>query len=261
MVALFELVPLRKISGVFVAAAALLLSAGAYALPFQLTIQPINVCNDAGTGCANPAEILYEAESQKIWAQAGIEISFLPFNAFNDTDYLVIDGSTDSSAAPSFASLRSTPGHGQNGDSNILNLWFVDEIAPADPGTTFGIAVLGANGVAISNDIFLVDRIDTIAHEIGHNLGLNHASALDDDDNLMEQGSQRNVPTSILDIAPDGLMYDQLTGTQIATATESSLVSTNAIPEPAGILMLLSGLLVLAGTIRFAPGPVAALRA
>jgi len=50
----------------------------AVAATLALTIQPYQICDDDGTNCANSAKSLFEAEGDKIWAQAGIDLIFLP---------------------------------------------------------------------------------------------------------------------------------------------------------------------------------------
>src|SRR6476659_3510633 len=55
-----------------------------------VTVKPIHICNDSGTGCGDSAETLFEAAGDKIWAQAGIDLVFLPWAQINETDYLNI---------------------------------------------------------------------------------------------------------------------------------------------------------------------------
>ena len=52
----------------------------------RLVINPIQVCDDLGTICANPSLELFEAETDAIWMQAGIDIEFLPWSVMNDSD-------------------------------------------------------------------------------------------------------------------------------------------------------------------------------
>lgn len=108
----------------------------------------------------------------------------------------------------------------------------------------FGEAYLNAGGTVIN--IGLVNafnsptgRLDTIAHELGHNLGLVH-----DDSNfnfLMASGSVRNIPNALGQICPDGPCYDLLSQDQINTVLQSSLLVD--VPEPGTLILVATGLL------------------
>ncbi len=97
-------------------------------------------------------------------------------------------------------------------------MWFVNSIFPSPSSTTFGLANLNGNGIAIASAAINQNRIDTVAHEIGHNLGLDHGGGKL---NLMEAGSNRTTPGSVGNIFPNGLKADQLTASQISKARNS----------------------------------------
>ena len=145
-----------------------LLPSATWALPIDsvVTVQPIQVCDDFGIGCAPVG--FFEAETDKIWSQAGIDIDFLGPTQFHESDFLVLDDITE------VMDLFRNPGHGNHPDTSVLNLWFVTDIAGA-----FGFGEVGGNGMAIRMDVLPstmgIGRLGTIAHEIGHNLGLYHA--------------------------------------------------------------------------------------
>ena len=66
-------------------------------------------------------------------------------------------------------------------DPGTVNLFFVNNLTPPTPGQLYGFSWIGNNGVAISGQTFVVAapltaRPDTIAHELGHNLGLDHTT-------------------------------------------------------------------------------------
>jgi len=66
--------------------------------------------------------------------------------------------------------------------SNIVNMFFVSTLNPPTPGTLYGFSWICNNGVAIAQNTFGFPRSrtsppprpDTIVHELGHNLCLDH---------------------------------------------------------------------------------------
>jgi hypothetical protein len=91
----------------------------------------------------------------------------------------------------------------------VVNMFFVNTLVPPSPGTLYGFSWIKNNGIAISASTFfppfpLTPRFDTLAHELTHNLGLDHtdqfnyggtAPAFD----LMTTGSNRTEPSSTTD--------------------------------------------------------------
>lgn len=164
-----------------------------------------------------------EAIVDQIWAQAGIDIRFLPSitpyaDSFANTGALLPRPTSDLGAilvnAASDGVLHSDP--------EVLNMFFV-AVAPGfgilNPNTTAGVAKIGASGIAVFNGEKLptiangqVAIAGVVAHEIGHNLGLVHTTT--GSANLM---------------APKGTT-DQLTPEQIATALNSRFVQSLAVP-------------------------------
>jgi hypothetical protein len=214
----------------------------AMAINQRVTVQPIQVCNNAGSNCANQYQQLFAAETNKIWEQAGIEINFLAFRQFNNSSYTTIDNDNE------LYSLFDDPGHEANADNLVLSMWFVDAILPTPTSTTFGVAYYGGNRLAIGNDVFSYNnglgRLDTIAHEIGHNLFLDHNNlGAGGANNLMTAGSARAIPGSINDIYPSGAGLDQLTTAQINQAKSSQYAQ--AVPTPS----LAFGLVGLGGSL------------
>jgi hypothetical protein len=69
-----------------------------------------------------------------------------------------------------------------NSDPTVINLFFVSKLnPPTSGGTLYGFSHICNNGVAIGGNTFfaptpLQARPDTIAHELGHNLCLDHTS-------------------------------------------------------------------------------------
>ena len=200
----------------------------------MIVVQPISVCNDIGMECANPTGQYFETETDKIWAQAGVDISFLPMTSINATSFQHIADEAE------FNSLANGAGNGQNATGTVINMWFVDEIGAGDVA---GLAFLSSpgnvlNGVAIANKVYTdaggAGRRDTLAHEIGHNLGLDHT--LDSALRLMAPGSIRLIPISPANITPDGVGVSQLTNAEIATALASPFVVP--VPEPVSVAVM-----------------------
>lgn len=202
-----------------------------------LTIQPIQVCDDGGGSCANSAQELYLDATNKIWAQAGLTFNYLGFTTTNSSTFLTLEDQTE------VDSLFSTaPGAAVN--PLVISMWFV-----ADHYSAYGeVNAIGGNKIVISQSVFTAGRLDTIAHEVGHLLGLLHDDAGVETDFLMRSGESRLTPTVLGDITPDGAGLDRLTGAQITTALSDSKI--DAVPEPGTFATMFAGLGVLGFVMR-----------
>lgn len=227
------------------AAAALLgllaLAPTAQALPItkQVTIQAIQVCDNDGVSHRASA-VTYETFADKIRAQAGVDFVFLPTllwsSSANNAYELESDGGVGLLTAGTAAFA---PG------ASVLNMFCVNDLIVAS-GILYGFGCGGQAGLVINStavDGFsAVGRLDTVAHEVGHVLGLGHENFGAGDallDNLMTAGSFRTVPQLIGDVNPDGLGLSKLTAEQITEAL-SSADATNAavVPEPGSLALV-----------------------
>lgn len=198
----------------------------------RVTIQPIVMRSTDGSRAANPQLRIFEAETDKIWAQAGIDFHFLPAIYYDNSLYTNV--STDIFQPNSFYSLALDPGHQQSSNPKVINLWFVMTI---DGGTgasgfslqsteTFNGILIERNGVSIADSAFAygggLGMRDIFAYEVARNLGLDNDNlgAANDPNNLMKPSGP--YPTSITNIYPDGAGFGHLTATQIAKAREYS---------------------------------------
>lgn len=207
---------------------------------FIIDILPIQIRDDSGKNAANSSRNLLLAETGKIWAQAGITLNYLAWTTYNETDYLVMDTQTEVNRFFATAPAASA-------NTRIINLWFVESIFDA-----WGeVNAIGGNKVLIGADIFTYNRVDTIAHELGHVLGLRHDDPGMNATYLMTNGLDRTVPDYIGNITPDGAKLDKMTGVQITKAQSSNfVVPDRVVPEPGSLLLVSSGLAVLAVRVR-----------
>jgi hypothetical protein len=178
----------------------------------------------------------------------------------NETDFLAISTGTNE-----HVSLMAA-GNGVAGNPFVtmfINMYFVNDI---DGGSTFGLGCGapifagpcgGLAGVIIADEIFSfnggIGRLDTIAHEIGHVFGLTHNGfGAGGPENFMTAGGTRAIPNSINNIFPDGLQLDQMTAAQFAEifANPNGGIFIKHIPEPASIVLFITGLLFLSRRLR-----------
>jgi hypothetical protein len=218
-----------------------------FAIPRPLSagivyVQPIQVCDDDGANCANSAEELFSAATNKIWAQAGITIDFLSFTTLDSTALQIINTAADLNSLFTDASA--------NASATVISMWFVKTINNCGGDPAYGCATLSGNRIAIDDDTFSFNsgagRIDTIAHEIGHSLGLGHCNeggGTCGGDFLMNGGG-RTIPGGLGDITPDGAKLDKLSAGEITTAQASPLNT----PEPGTVTLAALG--VIAFTFR-----------
>ena len=189
----------------------------AHAIPIDayFTVNPISVCDDAGANCTTANT--YAPQTQSIYAQAGVAAVFLPTTQVNKSALLSPDVTSSDLI---LASVTDPLGNGQVADASTINMWFLKTI-PYSSGTMYGWSWTNGNGVTINSTA--VDaynngagRMDTVAHELGHNFGLGHATfGAGGASNLMTSGGSRTPLPGLGDIAPSGANLDQLSQVQI----------------------------------------------
>lgn len=212
---------------VLCAALALLSHGRAQTITHKVVVQPIQIGTFSGLLSGNPDLILYESETNKIFAQAGLEVEFLDWVPYtplhpdlavlktSDTSEIKFLGQEFDGANPALT-------------SNVIRMFFVDAAQFDDP-SVYGFTIESAyspNPVDIFPENVAVISIasytyggggiiDIIAHELGHALSLRHddPEALASAANLMNAG--RLFPASLADIYPDGLDLGKLEAQQI----------------------------------------------
>ena len=122
---------LAPFAGAVAAAATWTSSASAVPITQYVTVQPIQVCNDAGTACADVN--LRNDFMQKIYEQAGLGVIFLPTVQYNNSMFLTtrVDD-LNPTRIDEWRQLIRGPGHGQSSNSTTINAWFIEQFVDAN---------------------------------------------------------------------------------------------------------------------------------
>lgn len=221
------------------------------ALPITktLTLQVYQVCDNGGLNCAStgPAgDTFFSTATNAIWAQAGISVLYNFVGQINSTNFSFIN---DNVAGKRFQDLAAGY-HFQS--TTVVDMFLVHSASGA-----YGEGWYGRGGLVLGMDAILAyaagGRIDTMAHELGHNFGLvdpldPHVSTTDpghstNPNELMAGGGIRSVPLTVADINPNGSGYDLVTAYQVAFARKSSLLHDVVAPEPSTFVLMAVGVL------------------
>ena len=160
----------------------------------------------ANSDGSNVAEFFGNADQEadiknridEIYAQANVDVEWLAPRRWNNTSVNIgtsLGGTRPSSDLARIVQTGDSNGFGDP-DSRVVDLYFVERVpafGETGENTANGLAFVGLSGIAMhtgdrlpgsSSGRAVVARV--AAHEIAHNLGLNHVAG---DDNLLSSGS------------------------------------------------------------------------
>lgn len=205
-------------------------------------IQPIEICNDDGSNCSNVTEESYDF-TRTTWESIGIGAVFLETKQFNNTALQRIESSVqacvNTGGTPSFVGVVTCAAGNQAAGGRVLNMWLTNETVAAPGFINFGEAFLNRQESIINAGAVVArGRIDTVAHELGHNIGLPHTPG-EPPGNLMTAGSFRNSPATAF------------TADEIAAALVGFGVNVGAPPE---IQVEGNGVVIADNTTTFSTG-------
>ena len=165
----------------------------------------------------------HEAEADKIFSQAGLNVEFLRPAPYTDTSFLNLDAASFLEEDNLFE-----PGHGQHPDPNVINVWYIHTIYLGSDDSFPAVSSRLEKGVAVAKRNFTDNLIDHQTFSLGVTLGLSPDTS-GDPLNLMAPRSIREIPQSIDEIFPDGMRTDQLRQEQIHAMLTSRFVTPKEV--------------------------------
>ncbi len=157
----------------------------------RVEVQPIRVSNTSGTAATTFGSAANEAyikgQINRVWSQAGIRIDWLPLVEY--TNNFAYDGAPENNPRPVThlnQILSQAPSPPKSPSAIVVNLFFVQIVpgfAQRPANVVNGYAIVDGNGLTVYVGTTLfgtpngpdgISRV--IAHEIGHNLGLDHVA-------------------------------------------------------------------------------------
>jgi hypothetical protein len=207
-----------------------------------VTINPVRILPASGSPNFTISEALFSSfktATTDIWGQAGVNV-VVSWNTLQTVtsaslyNAQVADGSANSASRLWNQALPSTT-FKRDDTPFVIDLWIVGTLVNSGLNV-IGYSNQGGDGIAVSESVFQSNFLGTIAHELGHNLGLNHVSG--STIQLMHENSIANTVSFTLSAG------------EISTARSSPLLSsTSPIPEPQH-LSILTGLAVMGWIVR-----------
>ena len=275
---------LRTYSNIVLVVSFLLLQSVCHADNYNLNVQIIRVCDDAGANCTNlgPAggldeSYLYKTQVDLIWDLASIQVTYLPTIIWNNTEgqrltsaeRSAIYGNTfaagTGSALPGIAVdavqifyVMDHPGTGYDGTagSGWVGMPLPDPTTSARNAGNAQLFISGtfaSNGRSVmANEGFASTSLaSTLAHEIGHLMGLRHT-----EDVPGSGAGTTQDPTFTLPLATPNLMWGAGSGGAAGTTLIQPQIDAaifnglrldpdgngigvlQAIPEPSSLIVI-----------------------
>lgn len=224
----------------------------------KLIVVSVAAASALGAGSGSAATLpLYESELDDIFSQAsiqqavsdlygvyaGIDIRYTDVTTVDTSQIALLDTDIDTE-------LESNLLLNQRRNSGIsLNMYFADSITfcGTENANGVGCGVVGGNGVILDRDYVAgPNGAEVLAHEIAHNLGLEHTH---DGDGLM--GSIVNQDTSLSAIESGSLVLSEFIQGDADTGffIEINPINLVVAPLPAAGLML-AGALAMTVAVR-----------